>query len=564
MVDNTRRRLFKALAAGAASAPLAGNVLARAGNCTDEAPSALPAPPDWGRTVEGQRSADLGDGTFLNPIVPGDHPDPTIIKDGDDYYMTFSSFYSYPGLVIWHSTDLVNWAPVGPALFKPLGAIWAVDLCKHEDRYYIYIPANPDDKGWSIFVIWAEDIRGPWSDPIDMKIPGCIDPGHIVGEDGHRYLFVNGIRKIRISDDGLAAVGELEHAYSPWRYPDEWVVENFAPEGPKLLRRGDWFYLVTAVGGTAGPATGHMVIAARAKSIHGPWEHCPQNPLVRTANKSEPWWSRGHATLVEGPTRNGQEGDWWMVYHGYENGFRTLGRQTLLEPIEWTEDGWFRAKGGDLSQSMRKPAGGKRVGLAGQELSDDFASNRFGIQWTFHKPRANEMQRVRYEDLGLSIIGRGETPADSAPLTCIPVDRSYEVEVTIDLADGCEGGLLLFYNHKAFVGLGFSRQYIKTFQYAEEQTWFRQPAETGSLRIKMTNRENVVTYHYSRDEGETWELHGHRMEVSGIHHNVFGGFLSLRVALYSAVDGESRNSNSRAVEMQNGSVRFRDFRYRAI
>lgn len=556
MIDTTRRKLFKSLVAGAASAPLAGNVLANTGHCKNQKSPLELQPPQWGQGIEDQRSADLGDGTYLNPVVPGDHPDPTIIKDGDDYYMTFSSFYSYPGLVIWHSTDLVNWSPVGPTLFKPLGAIWAVDLCKHEDRYYIYIPANPDDKGWSIFVIWAEDIRGPWSDPIDMEIPGCIDPGHIVGEDGRRYLFVNGIRKIRLSDDGLSADGELEHAYSPWRYPDDWVVENFAPEGPKLLRHGGWFYLVTAVGGTAGPATGHMVIAARSKSVHGPWEHCPDNPLVRTESADEPWWSRGHATLVEGP---GEGGDWWMVYHGYENGFRTLGRQTLLEPIEWTEDGWFRAKGGDLSRPLPKPVAKRSIKDPGMELSDDFSRNRFGTQWAFHKPAADEMRRVHYEKHGLRIAGRGTTPADSAPLTCIPVDRAYEVEVAMDLTGGGEGGLLLFYNHKAFVGLGFTRQHVKTFQYAEEQSWYRQPAGTDSLRIRMVNRDNVVTYHYSRDGGETWEQHGHRMEVSGIHHNVFGGFLSLRVGLYSVAPVNVGEKN-----LEPSSVRFRDFRYRAI
>ena len=82
-------------------------------------------------------------------------------------------------------------------------------------------------------------------------------------------------------------------------------MEAFSPEGPKLLRHDGWFYLITAVGGTAGPPTGHMVIAARSKSIHGPWEHCPHNPLVRTTSAEEPWWSRGHASLVEGPA-----GDW--------------------------------------------------------------------------------------------------------------------------------------------------------------------------------------------------------------------------------------------------------------
>jgi xylan 1,4-beta-xylosidase len=284
----------------------------------------------WGSGLEGQRIADLGDGRFFNPIVPGDHPDPTILRDGTDYYMTFSSFLAYPGIVIWHSRDLVNWRPICAALKKNIGSVWALDLVKYEGRYYIYIPAL-SEKYSSIYVIHADSIVGPWSDPIDLKLHGCIDPCHVVGEDGKRYLFVNGIKRIGLSADGLSTIGTLEMVYEPWRYPDDWVVEMFAPEGPKIFRRGDWFYLVSAVGGTAGPATSHMVIAARSRSIHGPWEHCPHNPIVHTENASEPWWSRGHASLVEG-----SDGSWWMVYHGYENGFRTLGRQTLLEPVQWT------------------------------------------------------------------------------------------------------------------------------------------------------------------------------------------------------------------------------------
>ncbi len=536
MKNPARRKILKQLFAGAASAPFCADMVA-----ADNAPGVVT--PKWGSGIEGQRKADLGDGTYLNPIIAGDHPDPTILKDGSDYYMTFSSFYSYPGLVIWHSTDLVNWTPVGPALFKPLGTIWAVDLCKHNGRYFIYIPAAPDGSGWSIYAIWADDIKGPWSDPVDLKISGCIDPGHVVGEDGKRYLFVNGIRKVRLTDDGLAADGQVEPAYSPWRYPQDWIVENFAPEGPKLLRHGEWFYLVTAVGGTAGPPTGHMVIAARSKSIHGPWEHCPHNPLVRTTSAAEPWWSRGHATLVEGPA-----GDWWMVYHGYENGYRTLGRQTLLEPVEWTSDGWFRAKGGDLSRPLPKPKGGKS-GPSGFALSDDFTRNKFGIQWSFHDPAPDEMKRVQYEAAALRIAAEGNSPLDSSPLTCPVADRSYEAEVTIELLGKAEGGLLLFYNHKAFVGLGFAPDMVKMFQSAEEQTWMRAKIPTSSVRVRLTNDQHIVTYRYSHDGGKTWTLHGHRMEVSGIHHNVFGGFLSLKLGIYSV--GE-------------GSIRLKDFKYRAL
>ncbi|GGY38995.1 family 43 glycosylhydrolase [Pseudoduganella albidiflava] len=547
MTNQSRRNAFKTILASTAALP-AAHVLGQPSTPSRPDPATATATATWARGIEGQRKADLGDGRYVNPIVSGDHPDPTILKDGDDYYMTFSSFFSYPGIVIWHSTDLVNWAPVGPALRKPLGTIWALDLCKHDGRYFIYIPAAPDGNTWSIYAIWADRIEGPWSDPVDLKIAGCIDPGHILGEDGRRYLFVNGIRKIRLTDDGLATDGKLEEAYKPWRYPEDWVVENFAPEGPKLLRRGDWFYLVTAVGGTAGPVTGHMVIAARSKSVHGPWEHCPRNPLVRTTSTSEPWWSRGHATLVEGPA-----GDWWMVYHGYENGYRTLGRQTLLEPVEWTDDGWFRARGGDLSQPLPKPRGKDglhvKAGRNGQPLSDDFTRDRFGIQWSFHDPKPDDMDRARYLNPGLRIQGKGTSPADSSPLTCGVGDRSYQADVTLELDGQAEAGLLLFYNHKAFVGVGFAPDAIKTWEYAEEQPWMRVKRVTRSVRVRLTNVENVVTFHYSYDGGKTWLLHGLRMEVSGIHHNVFGGFLSLKIGIYCVGDG---------------AVTLRDFRYRAL
>lgn len=534
MTDPHRRRTLKLMLAGAA-APLAAKASAF-GTRT--------ATPAWRPGLEGQRQADLGNGAYLNPILAGDHPDPTILKDGRDYYMTFSPFGACPGLLIWHSTDLVNWAPLAPALNAPLGNVWAVDLCKHNGRYFIYLPAAPEGQPWAIHVIWADRIEGPWSAPIDLKIPGCIDPGHVVGEDGKRYLFVNGIRKIRLSDDGLSTDGVLEPAYNAWRYPDDWVVENFAPEGPKLLRHGEWFYLITAVGGTAGPPTGHMVIAARSKSVHGPWEHCPHNPLVRTQSADEPWWSRGHATLVEGPGS-----DWWMVYHAYENGFRTLGRQALLEPIEWTGDGWFRALGGDLSKPLAKPKGGQ-AGPHGMALSDRLAVNRLGMPWSFYEATPAEMKRA--SDVpggGLRLAAKGHSPADSTPLVCTAGDRAYEAEVALELTGHAEGGLLLFYNPKAFVGIGFTPEAMKTFEYAEEQPWMRQPMPTSRVRIRVANDRHIVTWHYSHDDGRTWTRHGTRMEVSGLNHNTFGGFLALKLGVYSA---------------NAGSVVLRDFRYRAL
>ncbi|MFL6550084.1 MAG: family 43 glycosylhydrolase [Povalibacter sp.] len=530
MVEVTRRALIGTALIGAAGTAVGS-----------ETPCAAQNWPQWARGIEGQRKADLGDGTFLNPIVSGDHADPSILRDGDDYYMTFSSFDAYPGVVIWHSRDLVNWQPLTATLTQPIGSVWACDLVKHKDRFYIYIPARTPDYR-SIYVIHADNIRGPWSSPIDLKLPDHIDPGHAVGEEGRRYLFLSAGDRVRLRDDGLATDGPVEHVYDPWKYPEDWVVEGFAPEGPKVTRHGEWFYLVTAVGGTAGPPTGHMVIAARSKSIHGPWEHHPRNPVVRTQSAAERWWSRGHATLVQAP-----DDSWWMVHHGYENGFWTLGRQTLLDPIEWTDDGWFRARGGDLSQPIAKPRKGS-ASANGLALSDDFSKNKFGVQWSFYDPAPNEMQRVSYQANALRIAGKGTQPFDCSPLSFIAVDPAYRVSVQIDREDAAQAGVLLFYNRRLYCGLGFKDDAFVMHRYGLER---RLPLPAGIARrlfLRVTNDRHIVTIHYSAD-GKQWTKFGTQMEVSGYHHNVAYDFLSLRPALYVA---------------GRGSALFRDFHYEAL
>lgn len=520
----SRRQAVRLALAGAAAVPLITQA----------------AEPAFGVGIEGQRRADLGKGFFRNPIVAGDHADPTVLKDGADYYMTFSSFQSYPGAIIWHSRDLLSWTPICAALSQPIGTVWAMDLIKHAGRFYIYIPVL-QQAGTALYVIHADDIRGPWSAPIDLKLAGCIDPGHAVGEDGRRYLFVNGGRRVRLRADGLATDGaRQDKAWAPWQYPRDWVVEMFAPEGPKLFRRGGWFYLLSAVGGTAGPPTSHMVTLARARSIDGPWEDCPHNPIVRTVSADEPWWSRGHASAVEGPS--GDPGDWWLVYHGYENGFRTLGRQALLEPVEWTTDGWLRAKGGDLSKPLAKPKGGQ-ASPAGLALSDDFSGQRLGLQWSFHAPGPDEAARLRFADKGgLLLRGKGQSLADCSPLTCTAGDRRYELQVELDILGEGHGGLALFYDERGHAGIAFSRTQMLSYGYGQEHHWMREAMSTSKVHIRLRNIDNVLTFWFSHD-AKTWTQHPWQMEVSGLHHNVFGGFVSLRPALFSAGPGEVRLRN---------------------
>lgn len=505
----------------------------------------------WATTYEGQRQGDLGNGTYLNPIVAGDRPDPSILKDGDNYYMVFSTFESYPALTIWESQDLVNWSPIGPALTKYIGSIWAPEITKHNGRYYVYIPAKFPGHN-SNWVVWADDIRGPWSEPIDLnpdrKYPDRIDPGHLVGEDGKRYLFFSHGDYVQLSDDGLSMVGEMKHVYDGWKYPEEWDVESYAQEGPKMFKRGEYFYMVTAVGGTAGPPTGHMVIAARSKSVHGPWENSPYNPIIRTEVASEKWWSRGHATVFEGPTPN----DWYMVYHGYENGFHTLGRQTLLEPIEWTDDGWFKSKGLDVGQPIPMPKGGKprKHGIA---LSDDFSTDKFGIQWSFYKGDVSEKDRVRYgrDEHGpyLELAPKGDSPSNSSPMTFVQGNQAYQFEVDIELEPGALAGTLLFYNDKLYAGYGINERGFLLHRYGMDQRYSAVRPEGNKFRMRVTNNRHILTVHHSLDGGKTWHKNDTQMEVSGFHHNVAYGFMSLRPAIYVAGTGKAK---------------FRNFVYRAL
>lgn len=540
-----RRNIFQAAAGLGLS--FGASASAEARHSDHATPSRPVAPPSqrtlspWARGVEGQRRADLGDGRFLNPILSGDHPDPTILKDGDTWYMTFSSFEAYPGLVIWSSRDLVNWRPITAALHDYIGSVWAPDLIKHNGRYYLYAPARTQDKR-SNYVLWADQIEGPWSAPIDLNLPRHIDPGHAVGEDGSRWLFLSGGDRVRLSDDGLSTVGNVEHVYDPWRYPDDWVVESFSPEGPKICRRGEYFYLVSAVGGTAGPPTGHMVIVARSRSIHGPWENHPNNPIVRTRDRSEAWWSRGHATLFQGPG-----GTWWMMSHGYEHGFWTLGRQCLLQPVTWSRDGWPIAEGGDLSRPIRKP-----IELPNQThgfaLSDDFSTSRLGTHWSFYAPGRDEAARFDVTGEGLRLAAKGASPSDSSPVCFIAGDLSYEVVADLEIEPGCEAGLLVFYSQRLYAGLGFDGDGLIMHRYGRQRRSARPADFSKRLHIRLRNDRDTVTLHTSAN-GETWTKFGVQMDVSGYHHNTMGDFLSLRPAIYAA---------------GTGGVRVRRVSYRAL
>jgi beta-xylosidase len=468
------------------------------------------------------------DATFENPVLGGDYPDPSVVRDGEDFYLTHSSFEYYPGLMVWHSTDLIHWTRISHALTEYVGSVWAPDLIKHNNKFYIYFPA-----GGTNWVVTADSPEGPWSAPVDLKLSGFIDPGHLVDENGQRYLYLSKGYVVKLADDGLSTLGEPVFNYAGWEFPKEWSTECFCLESPKSTVKDGFYHIIVAEGGTAGPATSHMVVAGRAKSPYGPFENSPYNPIIHTEDRSERWWSQGHGTLVDD-----LDGKWWMIYHGYERGFHTLGRQSLLLPIEWTEDNWFRVPEGVKSfDNLPLPAG--KTSVDGSGLSDDFNGEKLALQWQFFKDYDTE--RIALNDGELILQAKGEHFEESSPILVNASDQKYEVIVQFTIDEDVTAGLCLYYNEKGNMRITIDKNQFTV--YNQQRAKIRKEntlGDQGFLRILNDGQE--VSFYFSAN-GKDWTRVERTIEASGFNHNVFGEFLSLRAGLFAYGGGEVRFDN---------------------
>jgi xylan 1,4-beta-xylosidase len=461
------------------------------------------------------------------PIIPGNYADPSVIRVGGNYYMTHTSYKSLPGLVIWHSRDLRSWVPVSAALHEYIGDVWAPDFVQHNGRYYIYFPANRTN-----WVVSAPSPLGPWSAPVDLKIKG-IDPGHVAGPDGKRYLHMSDGWIVELADDGLAVAGEPRHVYEGWRYPDDWIVEAYSMEGPKLTCRNGYYYLTVAVGGTAGPPTSHMAVTSRSRTPWGPWEHSPYNPIVHTESRDERWWSRGHGSLIDTP-----DGDWYIVYHAYENGFAALGRQTLLQAIEWTEDGWFKLR----SNEPVLNGTGLDFVTSSQTYVDYFNNTSLGIKW--QSLEALPGFRFQLGSGGLSV--EGAEGGTQSPLLYMTGHKRYEASMELSVTGDAEGRLLLYYLPEHYLGIGLSIKGARHLRSFKTYSYVQTASFKGWLKIR--NDGHIVSFYYS-ENGDDWKKYDKVVDASGFHHNTLGGFLSLRLALDA---------------VGTGSVTFHSFRYQPL
>jgi len=301
---------------------------------------------------------------ILNPVLPGFHPDPSILRVADDYYIATSTFEWYPGVRIHHSKDLKHWRLCTHALTRrsqldmtgnpDSGGIWAPCLSFNNGIYYlIYTDVKTrwgNFKDTPNYLVTADRIEGPWSDPVYLNSSG-FDPSLFHDDDGRHWL-VNMLWDFRLGHNRFAGIVLQEYStHEKHLVGRQKIIFRGTSlgwtEGPHLYKRNGWYYLMTAEGGTG---YGHAVTMARAKSITGPFETDPMNPVVTPAH--EPSWplqKAGHGSLVET-----QHGEWALVHlvgRPTADRFCTLGRETAIQRVFWTDDGWLRLEsGGRLPQ----------------------------------------------------------------------------------------------------------------------------------------------------------------------------------------------------------------------
>ncbi len=305
--------------------------------------------------------------TAHNPILPGFRPDPSIVRvrgrDGDEYIIATSTFEWFPGVELHRSRDLLHWEILPGPLSRQSqldmvgnpdsGGVWAPCL-SHDGRQFYLVFTDVKHHG-SIFsdthnyVVTAESIEGPWSDPVHLNSYGA-DPSLFHDADGRKWLVVtNAEYRPGLNPFGGIILQEVDADTLHPREAGRLIfrgTELGCTEGPHLYRRGGYYYLLTAEGGTF---YDHAVTVARSRHIHGPYEVHPQNPILTSADTPDALLQRaGHGDLVETP-----EGDWYLVHlvsrllEGHRRSI--LGRETAMQEILWHHDDWPRLRAGGRS-----------------------------------------------------------------------------------------------------------------------------------------------------------------------------------------------------------------------
>ena len=456
---------------------------------------------------------------YRNPIRTGFFPDPSICRVEDDYYMVNSSFIFFPCIPISHSRDLIHWKIIGHAITNPDWAhldeleggrgYWAPDISFYKGRFYITATYRLNDIPPTYrrqIIVSSEKPEGPYSEPVFIDEDG-IDPSIFNDDDGKRYMLLNrGARIFELDESGTKKISEARLLF----YGDH----KRAPEGPHLYKKDGYYYLLEAEGGT-GP--GHRVTVSRSKELFGNYEPCPYNPIMRQDDPEAGIQRCGHGDLVET-----QDGRWYMVYlcgRMIGDGYSLLGRETALDPVTWTPDGW------PIVNNLKGPSAMQVKPFADSVSTGISGISPCGLPLNYMTTRPFAAGDVKYDPYkGRFEIRGSKEPLSSVNSQNIVLKRqtSFEFEYSAileipEMNEGQTAGITGYYDENTFFEFGITCRNGKKYLYSNEHVGnnddliiSNEPVPAGVEKIKLIMNTSYLvrrlSYSYLSAEGDETEF----------------------------------------------------------
>ncbi|MEV2211670.1 glycoside hydrolase family 43 protein [Streptomyces sp. NPDC050997] len=500
--------------------------------------------------------------TFANPVLAGSHPDPSICRVGEDFYLVTSSFAYYPGIPVFHSRDLVRWSPLGHVVHRTShlslagldvsDGIWAPTIRHHAGTFYVVSTLAKGRRGSVTFLSTASAPAGPWSDPIVLDAEG-IDPSLFFDDDGRCWFTacrdaaqpdVTGPGELWMRELDLETLALTGPTHVLWHgaMRGAWV------EAPHVYKREGLYHLIAAEGGTEHH---HAVTAARSDTVTGPYSTDPRSPLLthRHRGAAEPIHNVGHVDLVDTPA-----GETWAVALGVRptDGTHTLGREVFLVPVEWTPRGpAFAPVSGRVNLSERLPSGATVEAAASHQdgrVRDRFDGTALGPEWHSLRGPVDDLVSLRPGEDGLTIrlspepLASTGTPAFIArPQQHLCMRASTRIRFPA-VAPTQGAGLAVFQNHDQHATLALTvdasgiPHVVLTAREAGTDTRIAAVAVADSeVVLAVDSDESGYTFHVKH---RTWTTLG-SVDRPFFSTERAGGFVGVHIGLYGTGDAEA-------------------------
>jgi beta-xylosidase len=502
------------------------------------------------------RPADLGNGTYRNPILFADYSDPDVIRVGSDYYLVSSSFHFVPGIPILKSHDLVNWTIIGHVYqrleldpkYSLIGGnrygrgSWAPAIRYRNGRFHVYFP-TPDE---GILVSTAKSAEGPWTPPaMVLAKPGLEDPCPLWDDDGQAYLVhsVLGAGPLILHRMNPAGTAVLDEGQVIVRDPQKLPTL----EGPKFYKRNGYYYIFAPIGGVSrGPQ-----VVLRSRSVYGPYE-------------SRVVLAQGD-TLINGPHQGGYvetpSGEGWFLHFQQRGAY---GRIVHLEPVRWQDDWPVIGEASPDSTTGRpvatakKPNVGRTFPVLEPQTSDEFSGKTLGPQWEWnHNPDdAHWSLSERKGFLRLHAMPATGLLDARNTLTLMLQDPALDAVTLLDVAgmeDNQRAGLGMFFNHPHGIGVVASGHQRRLAIFAAGAETLGPVLSSSRVQLRVQVRNEAASYSYSIDGGKTFVALGQSLPIA------FSWWKGARICLFSFV---ANQENAAAAE--RGVADFDWVRYKAV